>query len=153
MNPIQIIRREMTAVELARMRIGFDEHTIEQNVAVQSADRFSFTAEANGQFVGCVSGLVYKNDDEYSGWSYLTDLFVEKEFRIQGLGRSLLRKWEADIREVGVKHVYTWTAGYEAPAFYRKQGYHIFTEMEHWYSDGSSRVGLRKTLIPLLNIV
>lgn len=146
MNAILIVNREMTPEELKRMYAGFDEHTTANEVEIQSSDRFSFTATYEDKFIGCSSGLAYKNGTNYSGWFYLTDLFVEKEYRSQGLGAKLLLALENEISLVGVNNIYTWTAGYESPGFYKKQGYNYFAQMENWYSDGSSRVGLRKTL-------
>lgn len=146
MSSIKVLNREMTPEELQRMYRGFDEHTVENGVKVQSSDRYSYTAEKDGQFIGCSSGLAYKNGKNYSGWFYLTDLFVEKAYRGQGLGAKLLGDLEAKIQSLGVENIWTWTAGYEAPSFYQKQGYEIFAQMENWYSDGSSRVGFRKNL-------
>ncbi len=146
MKAIEIVNREMSQAEFERMKAGFDEHTIDNNVLVQDADRFTFVAVSGTAFIGCASGLAYKNGDTYSGWFYLTDLFVEKPYRRTGLGKQLLHQLEAEIVAVGVKNIWTWTAGYEAPGFYIKQGYAVFTEMENWYSDGSSRVGLKKVL-------
>lgn len=146
MQEINIVQREMTEAEFARMKAGFDEHTISHGVAIQSADRYGFVAHNGEQFIGCSSGLAYKNDEQYSGWFYLTDLFVEASFRGQGLGAKLLHALEKELVSIGVKYSWTWTAGYEAPPFYQKQGYEIFATMENWYSDGSSRVGLRKDL-------
>lgn len=147
MSQIQISNREMTPAEFARMKAGFDEHTIDNGVLVQEADRFTYVAVAEDHFIGCASGLAYKNGRTYSGWFYLTDLFVEKPYRRTGLGASLLAQLEQHIVAAGIKQIWTWTAGYEAPGFYKKQGYSVFTEMEAWYSDGSSRVGLKKHLI------
>ena len=146
MSKIEIINREMTPEELHRMNTGFDEHTIENGVEVQNAKRFSYTALNENKFIGCSSGLAYKNGEHYSGWFYLTDLFVEKEYRSQGLGAKLLQALETEISAIGVKNIWLWTAGYEAPKFYQKQGYIVFAQMENWYSDGSSRVGLKKRL-------
>jgi len=146
MRDIQIVNREMKAAEFERMKAGFDEHTLENGVQIQSADRFGYVAVEGNEFIGCSSGLAYKNDQQYSGWFYLTDLFVEKGYRSQGWGGKLLRTLEQEIAGLGIAHIWTWTAGYEAPALYQKQGYDIFAEMENWYSDGSSRVGLRKKL-------
>lgn len=146
MNNINIINREMTDEEFKRMKAGFDEHTLDNSVEVQSAVRYGFVSVDGQTFVGCSSGLAYKNGENYSGWFYLTDLFVEKAFRSQEVGAKLLRALEEEIIRKGVKHIWTWTAGYEAPGFYLKQGYEIFAEMENWYSDGSARVGLRKQL-------
>jgi GNAT superfamily N-acetyltransferase len=148
-NP-SILQREMTAEEFARIKARFDEHTLDNKVAIQSADRYGFVAMDGDTFIGCSSGLAYKNAKDYSGWFYLTDLFVEKAYRSQRIGARLLNTLEEEIIKVGVKHIWTWTAGYEAPEFYQKQGYEVFAEMENWYSDGSSRVGLRKQLFPIL---
>jgi hypothetical protein len=49
-------------------------------------------------------------------------------------------------RQLGVDRIYTWTAGFEAPAFYAKNAYEVFGELENYYPTGHSRIGLRKTL-------
>jgi len=147
MSKISILDREMTSEEFERMKSGFDEYTLDNGVEIQSSDRYGFVALDGETFIGCSSGLAYKNGEVYSGWFYLTDLYVEKTYRFQGLGAKLLMVLEEKITTIGVRNIWTWTAGYEAPAFYQKQGYEIFAEMENWYSDGSSRVGLRKKLM------
>ena len=146
MKNITILNRDMTSAEFARMKAGFDEHTLEKGVLIQTSDRFGFVAMDGNTFIGCSSGLAYKNGDIYSGWFNLTDLFVEKAYRYQRIGAKLLGALEKEIFQIGVRNIWTWTAGYEAPPFYKKQGYEIFAEMENWYSDGNSRVGLRKVL-------
>jgi GNAT superfamily N-acetyltransferase len=146
MNKVEILAREMSPKELDRMYAGFNEHTLEKGVEIQTSDRFSYTAVLSDKFVGCVSGLAYKDGETYSGWFYVTDLFVEKEFRSQGLGGSMLAKLEAKLKLIGIQKAWLWTAGYEASVFYQKQGYEVFYQMEAWYSDGSSRIGLMKTL-------
>ena len=145
-NKISIVNREMTSEEFTRMKSGFDEHTLEHGAEIQSSDRFGFVALNGSNFIGCSSGLAYKNGENYSGWFYLTDLFVEKEYRSKGLGTKLLKTIEEKAVALGVKHIWLWTSGYEALKFYQRQAYEKFTEMENWYSDGSSRVGLRKNI-------
>jgi len=146
MNEISIVHREMTTEELARMNAGFDELSLEEGVELESSQRFSFVASQENKFIGCSSGLANKNGEHYSGWFYLTDLFVEKAYRSKGLGARLLKSLEEQAVSVGIKHVWLWTSGDKALKFYRRYGYHQFTEMENWYSNGSSRVGLRKDL-------
>lgn len=148
MNNIQIHDRNMTTGEYERMKSGFDEHALEHGVAIQSADRLGFVAMEGNTFAGCASGLAYKNGRQYNGWFFLTDLFVEKAFRTRGLGTKLLQALEEKVAKLGVRYLWAWTAGYEAPAFYQKQGYEQFAELENWYSDGSSRLAFRKQLIP-----
>jgi ribosomal protein S18 acetylase RimI-like enzyme len=115
-------------------------------VTPQNSERFGFVAMDGEKFIGCVSGLAYKNGDQYNGWCYLTDLFVEKEYRSLGIGAGLLQMLENELRQHDIHQIWTWTAGYEAPGFYKRQGYEIFAEMENWYSSGDSQVGLRKKL-------
>lgn len=146
MKEIQITNRNITPKELARIKAGFDENSVDNAVEIQTADRYGFAAQHGDDFIGCSSGLAHKNGEDYSGWFSLTDLFVEKEYRHQGIGAKLLLELEREIAFIGVRHVWVWTAGYEAPGFYQKMGYEIFAEMEGWYSDGSSRVGLRKKI-------
>jgi len=146
MSKPKILDREMTSEELAWMNTGFDENSRDHGVEIQTSDRYGFVALSGETFIGCASGLAYKNGNGYSGWFYLTDLFVEKEYRLQGLGTDLLAALQKKIKSIGIRNIWTWTAGYEALVFYRKQGYEIFAEMENWYSDGSSRFGLRKKL-------
>ncbi len=146
MNTVNIVNREMTTEEFARMNIGFDEHSIENNVAVQQSKRFGFVALDDEAFIGCSSGLAYKNGDDYSGWFFLTDLFVEAAHRSNGIGTKLLKSLEEEIASIGIKYMYLWTSHDDALRFYKRHGYKTFTEMENWYSDGNSRVGLRKNL-------
>ncbi|MFK7925095.1 MAG: GNAT family N-acetyltransferase [Bacteroidia bacterium] len=146
MNEIRIVNREVTAEEFKRMNLGFDELSLEEGLEKESSDRFSFVALKGEIFIGCSSGLAYKNGKNYSGWFFLTDLFVEKEYRSKGLGAQLLKNTEEQALSIGVKHIWLWTSGDKALKFYQRQAYQKFTEMENWYSDGSSRVGLRKNL-------
>ena len=140
--PIQLIDRDMTPAELAQMNAGFDLHGQEFGVPPSVPLRLGFVALDGEVFIGCASGLA---NDSYR-WLYLTDLFVEKAYRGQGLGAALLRKLEQKAASIGAEHIWTWTAGYEAPGFYKKQGYTVFCEMPGWYTSGHSRVGLWKDL-------
>ena len=146
MIEISIIERDMTPSELERMNTGFDENAIEHGVIPQSDQRLGYVAMEGEKFIGCVSGLACKDGNEFNGWCYLSDLFVEKEYRHQGIGANLLHKLERKLWQYQINKIWTWTAGYEAPKFYIKQGYEIFAELENWYSNNDSRVGLRKQL-------
>lgn len=144
MNNITIVHREMTAEETKQMDQGFEELYVDEGIAKESSDRYSVVAMQGENFIGCASGLAYKNGDEYSGWFYLSDLFVEKAYRSQGLGAELLNALEEKVITIGVKQIWLWTSGEKTLRFYHRQGYHQFTALENWYSDGDSRVGLRK---------
>lgn len=140
MVSIGIIERDMSAAELERMTKGFEEHALEHGVDDQPGIRYGYAALDGEIFIGCVSGL------QYGQWFYITDLWLEKAYRKRGLGAKLLQYIEMKAKREGVKHIWTWTAGYEAAPFYIKQGYAIFCELEAYYSTGHSRFGVRKLL-------
>ncbi|WP_323789798.1 GNAT family N-acetyltransferase [Psychroserpens sp.] len=146
MNNINIVNRELTSEEIELVNSGFDNLSLEEGIALESTERISFVALIGSTLIGCSSGLAHKNGEKYSGWFYLTDLFVEKKFRDQGLGSVLLTELEDKISTIGVQNIWLWTSGPPTLRFYDRHGYTQFTEMENWYSDGSSRVGLRKKI-------
>ena len=143
---VTIIARDMTPNEHDLVNVGFLQNTIDSGVVPQESDRFGTVAIDGDRFVGAASGLAYKNGDRCSGWFHLTDLFVDKGYRRQGIGARLLSRLEDTIQPLGVRKIYTWTAGYEAPAFYAKLGYYAFAELEDYFSSGHSRIALRKDL-------
>ena len=146
MSSIRFIERDMTDAEFAQLNAGFDEHTIECGNPIEIQERHGVIVVDGGTFVGSATGLAYKGNGLYNNWFYLTDLFIQKSYRGQGLGAAVLAKLEVRVEAFGIGNIWTWTAGYEAPGFYKKQGYEVFCELENWYFTGHSKVGLRKTL-------
>ena len=147
MKTIKIFERDMTDTEFSQMNEGFKEYELLYTEVNQTSDRLGFVILDGNKFVGCSSGLAYKNGEKYNNWCQLTDLFVEKEYRGQGLGSKVLKKLEEKLISLGIHKIWTWTAGYEAPEFYKKQCYEEFCELEKYYLTGHSRIGLRKNLI------
>jgi ribosomal protein S18 acetylase RimI-like enzyme len=143
---VTFAEREMTPGELALMNSGFAANSLEHGNPTETSVRYGFVAIEDGTFMGCSSGLATMNIDSINIWFYLTDLYVEKEYRRQGIGKTLLESLENRVRNIGIKNIWTWTAGYEAPAFYQKQGYTIFAEFKSWYPSGHSRIGLWKLI-------
>ena len=111
---VDIVEREMTGDEFARTQAGFDEHAIEFGNPPDSSERYGFVALEGETFVGWVSGLAYRKASGYANWFYITDLFVEKAHRDRGIGTALLHALESKASLLGIGHVWTWTAGYEA---------------------------------------
>ena len=142
-----IVERDLSDAELALVNAGFDQHAVEHGNPKEASKRFGFVAVDDGRFVGCSSGLAYRKAIGYGNWFYITDLFVEKSFRGQGTGTKLLQNLEQRVVDLDIGNVWTWTAGYEAPDFYKNMGYEVFCEMDDWYSNGHSRIGLRKALL------
>ncbi|MGI9284896.1 MAG: GNAT family N-acetyltransferase, partial [Pseudomonadales bacterium] len=90
---------------------GFDQLSHEEGVEIESSERISFVAENGSELAGCASGLAFKNGNEYSGWFQITDLYVAKELRSQGIGQELLRALEAHIHTMDLERIFLWTSG------------------------------------------
>ena len=138
--------RDMTKDEYKREQSAFDEQGLGFGNPPENQERFGFVATDNGKFVGCSSGLAQKNNNQYGKYFYLSDLLVEKEYRKHGYGKKLLELLENKIKLFSIEYVWTWTAGYEAPNFYLKHGYEVFTTFENYYPSGHPRVGFIKKL-------
>ncbi len=144
MRPVRFIEREITDAELHLQDVRFREASIAHGNPLKPSQRCSFVALEEGNFIGCACGSTNGFSDKH--WFYLDELFLEKAYRRQGLGAEILKKLEEKAAALGVESIYTWTAGYEAPEFYKRQGYEVFCETKSWYLSGHSRVGLRKAL-------
>src|SRR5690349_2253770 len=139
---ITYIFRDLTQKEYQIVQAAFDRHESEFGNLPETSERYGFVAVDDDRFIGCSSGLAHKNGDQYQRYFFLTDLLIEKEYRHQGYGKKLLNLLEDKIVSLGgIEYIWTWTAGYEAPDFYQKQGYKVFVTFENWYPSGHSRVG------------
>ena len=141
MHTATLSEREITREELTRIRQDFSSLRTGMGVPSVAQQRHTFVAESDHHLVGCATGLRTEN-----GWFYLTDLWVERSYRRQGLGSELLRSLERRVHAAGVTDVYTETASFEAPLFYERHGYARFFELENFYTGGHSRLGFRKRL-------
>ncbi|HEY4251633.1 MAG TPA: GNAT family N-acetyltransferase [Roseomonas sp.] len=68
--------------------------------------------------------------DIASGWLYLDWLWVAAPARGSGLGARLLLAAETLARERRLLGVHLYTFSFQAPGFYRKQGYAEFARMD-----------------------
>lgn len=57
---------------------------------------------------------------------YIDILFVDKDYRCQGLGKQLLQKAESEAKILGAKLSHLNTFDFQAKDFYLKYGYKIF---------------------------
>jgi ribosomal protein S18 acetylase RimI-like enzyme len=144
MSRVHFIERELTDAELRLQGVHFKEASIAHGNLPKPSQSCSFVALEEGNFIGCACGSTNGFSDKH--WFYLEELFLEKAYRRRGLGAEILKKLEEKASALGVESIYTWTAGYEAPEFYKRQGYEVFCEMKSWYLSRHSRVGLRKAL-------
>ncbi len=145
MNNIKFIYRDMTDSEYEKEKTAFNNYGAEFGNPLEIQERHGFVAMDENKFIGCSSGLAQKTNNQYGEYFYLSDLLVEKEYRKLGYGKKLLNLLEEKVKDLGIKYIWTWTT-YEAPDFYLKQGYKIFTTFKNWYPSGHSRFGFIKEL-------
>jgi GNAT superfamily N-acetyltransferase len=84
------------------------------------------------------------------GWTAWDWLFVQlfwlpEALRGAGLGTTLLRRAEAEAVQRGCRGVWLDSFSFQAPEFYRQQGYEVFGALDD-YPPGHRRVFLKKIL-------
>ena len=98
--------------------------------------------------------VLYAPDQELVGgiigethweWLYVNLMFLREDLRGRGYGQRLLRLAEEEARKRGAKNAYLDTFSFQAPAFYEKQGYEVFGELQE-FPPGHQRYYLRKKL-------
>lgn len=98
------------------------------------------TQNDSGELTGGLIGKIFYQ------WLYVDLLWVSEESRITGLGSLLLKTAEDHARKLGCRQAWLDTFTFQAPEFYRKQGYEVFGELTD-YPHGHRRLFLRKTLV------
>src|SRR5215212_618068 len=82
--------------------------------------------------------------ETYAGWLFIRYLWLEEALRRQGLGRLLMAEAERRAAGRGCHSAWVDTFTFQAPEFYRKQGYAEFGRLA--YPPGGERIFLRKRI-------
>jgi len=115
---MKMTNREITKEEYNAILDDFKQIELEYQVPDAKTKRLNVTVEENNEVIGFASGLVNHQ------WFNLTDLWIDRNYRHQGLGAKILKQLEEEAVKEGIKHIYTWTTGYNSnELFYQKQGY------------------------------
>ena len=80
----------------------------------------------------CIAGIVASRDMDCITVDYL---FVDDTYRKNGYGSKLLIYIETQAIRLGVKRIILNTFSFQAPAFYKKNGYQLFGKIEPCFSD------------------
>jgi ribosomal protein S18 acetylase RimI-like enzyme len=64
------------------------------------------------------------------GWLHIDYLWVHEQSRKSGIGSKLMMQMESLGRELGIKNFKLNTGSFQAPDFYKKNGYEIFAQLE-----------------------
>lgn len=62
---------------------------------------------------------------------YVDTLWVDEEYRNQGVGSKLMDQVEKSLKDYGCSLCHLDTFSFQAPGFYEKRGYKIFGTLEH----------------------
>ena len=111
-----------------------------QQVGDNNFQRLCFALQTpDEEIVGGVLGEVYW------GWLYVDLLWVKDELRGKGYGQRLMELLEEEARKLGAKNAYLDTFSFQAPDFYKRQGYQVFGELQN-FPPGHQRYFLTKQL-------
>lgn len=99
-----------------------------------------------GAFAGeaLVGGIVIEIKYETA---HISLLALRPDFQKAGIGTALLKKGEAAAQEAGAKTVTLTTRSYQAPEFYRKQGYKCFGKLADVPMTGVTKYYFVKRLV------
>ena len=128
-------RKEATEAALVVLR----SHAVKSGGVVADEAPFSILAHVEQRMVGGLIGKVFWN------WLYADLVWVEEDFRRQGIGTDVMRQAELRAMEMSLTGIYLWTETWQAPGFYSKLGYTQYVEFRD-FPPGYSRLGFRKYL-------
>jgi GNAT superfamily N-acetyltransferase len=85
------------------------------------------------------------------GWTwgrtgFVRTLWVRDDLRQRGLGARLLAAAEREATRRGCREMQLDTHSYQAPGFYRRQGYQQIGELPGWPGEAATRFFFRKAL-------
>jgi len=99
--------------------------------------------------------FVIKNDQEeilggvigttFWDWLSIELMWVREDLRGQGLGQQLLQMAEDEGRKRGAKQAFLDTFSFQAPGFYKKNGYKVFGQLSD-FPQGHQRYFMTKLL-------
>jgi GNAT superfamily N-acetyltransferase len=111
-----------------------------QQAGEDKFQRLCFVLRAPDQeIVGGALGEIYWD------WFHLDLLWVKEGLRGRGHGLDLLMHVEDEARQRGAKNVFLDTFSFQAPDFYKQNGYQVFGELQD-FPPGHQRYFLTKHL-------
>lgn len=112
----------------------------EEQAGAENAKRICFVVyDAEEKIAGGVIALAYWN------WLYIDLMWLRPDLRRKGYGSRLLALAEDEAKKHGAQHVYLDTFSFQAPEFYKKQGYRVYGELQD-FPRGFQRFFMTKEL-------
>ncbi len=91
-----------------------------------------------------VGGLISYID--WGRWLYIDIIWVDANYRKQGIGKYLIASAEQKAKNQGIKRARLYTFDFQALSFYKKLGYTVYGELED-FPEGHTAYYLKKVLI------
>lgn len=130
---------ETPAALASAVDLGLDEYNL--SAAASLAEVRALSASATDQSGNLIGGALGRT------WGLcceLLELWVAPDFRQRGVGSEILAKFEDQARQRGCKSFYLTTLSFQAPDFYKKQGYDAIASIAG-YPDGIVKFLMLKT--------
>ena len=128
-----------------------------EDMALLDERIYEFNAAASGVDDGRLLAIFIRDDHgaiaagmhgwTWGGTGFVQAIWVHEKLRGHGLGSRLLAAAEAEAARRGCHQMHLDTHGYQAPDFYRRQGYDLIGELPGWPGD-NVRFFFRKRLSP-----
>ena len=119
MADIVIRRTEENEITGQFINREFSSYSTSKEV-VLNYDEFCFTAsDETGKLIGVITGRAYYNE------IHIGDLIVATDVRRGGVGSKLVRAVEDEYKGKGYTKITLTTFGFQAPEFYKKQGFEL----------------------------
>lgn len=96
----------------------FYRHAVKNDIA-ENISRQSIIAYEGSKIVGAITFILFY------GEAYIDDFAVLEEYRHRGIGSKLIKEVERYCKQRGVSHITLNTYEFQAPEFYKKQGYKV----------------------------
>lgn len=121
--------------------VGINEYTFEKIPALDMRhEEVSFVYKENNIVLGRLVGNIH--------WDHLTIelFFVSKDTQGKGIGSKLLQHVEAIASEKKCSYIFLETMSFNAPAFYKKNGYQVIAQIENSPLEGETRYFMKKDI-------
>ena len=130
---------ERTLIQTKKAVLGGLGRYNDEKMGKQRYKRFAISLREDNEIVGGIIGELW------TAVLFIQYFWMEQKFRKKGLGGKLIKAIEDEARRFGAVRAYVDTMSFQAPGFYRANGYAEFGSIEG-YPGGVTRHWLTKSL-------
>ena len=130
---------ERTLIQTKKAVLGGLGRYNDEKMGKQRYKRFAISLREDNEIVGGIIGELW------TAVLFIQYFWMEQKFRKKGLGGKLIKAIEDEARRFGAVRAYVDTMSFQAPGFYRANGYEEFGSIEG-YPGGVTRHWLTKSL-------